>query len=366
MKPKDIVGLFKETLKEWQEDKAARLAAALSYYTAFSIAPLLIIVIAIAALVLGQDAAQGEIVKQLKGLIGLQGAEAIQEMIKNSQKPTEGIIATVISFIILIFGATGVFAELQDSLNTIWEVAPKPGQGVKAVVKTRFRSFAMILGIGFILLVSLVLSSVLVGVSNYFGNYLPDVVLIARIANLVISFGVITVLFAMIYRVLPDVEIAWGDVWLGAAITSLLFSIGKWGIGLYLGNSSVGSTYGAAGSFVVFLLWVNYSAQILFFGAEFTQVYANKYGSQIRPAKNAVPLTEDARANLGIPHSDELESAAEQDDSARSRTSTAVRERRNHKKSVNPILIGLSTVVGISKQLSQIVKPKKNNRRNRR
>ncbi len=365
MKPKDIVGLFKDTLKEWQEDKAARLAAALSYYTAFSIAPLLIIVIAIAALVLGQDAAQGEIVSQLKGLIGLQGAEAIQEMIKNSRKPTEGIIATIISFVILAFGATGVFTELQDALNTIWEVAPKPGQGVKAVVKNRFLSFAMILGIGFILLVSLVLSSALAGLSNYFGHYLPDVVLIARIANFVISFAVITLLFAMIYRVLPDVKIAWGDVWLGAAITSLLFSIGKWGIGLYLGNSSVGSTYGAAGSFVVFLLWVNYSAQILFFGAEFTQVYANKYGSQIRPDKNAIPLTDEARANLGIPHSEELESAAEQHDN-HSRTSTAVRERRTHKKSVNPILIGLSAVIGISRQLAQIVKPNKNNRRNRR
>ncbi|HEY9876153.1 MAG TPA: YihY/virulence factor BrkB family protein [Candidatus Obscuribacterales bacterium] len=365
MKPKDILDLLKETFQEWQEDKAARLAAALSYYTAFSVAPLLIIVIAIVALVFGQDAAQGRIDEQIQGLVGPQGAKAIQEMIVNSRKPTEGTIATIISFVVLFFGASGVFAELQDSLNTIWEVAPKPGQGVKAVVKHRFMSFAMVLGIGFLLLVSLGLSTALAAVGGYLGQLLPNLDIVVRLLNFAISFGVITLLFAMIYRILPDVKIAWGDVWLGAAITSLLFAIGKWAIGLYLGNSSVGSTYGAAGSFVVFLLWVNYSAQILFFGAEFTQVYANKYGSQIVPDKNAIPLTDEARAKQGIPHTHNLKTAADtqEQENQRSTTSTALREPEKKRKSVHPVAVALSLLISGYRSFSRLLGGK--SRRNR-
>ena len=310
MKPKIIVELLKETFKEWQEDKASRLAAALAYYTAFSIAPLFIIAIAIAAVVFGQEAAQGGIFQQLKDLIGPEGAAAVETMIENSRKPTEGTIATIISVVILLFGASGVFGQLQDSLNTIWEVAPKPGRGIMGFIKDRFLSFTMVLGIGFLLLVSLVLSAVLAGLSNFLGEVIPGLTLLWNTLNFFISFGVITVLFALIFRVLPDAKIAWGDVWFGAGITALLFTIGKSLIGLYLGNSSVGSTYGAAGSFVVLLLWVNYSAQILFFGAEFTQVYANKYGSRIVPAKNAIPVTEEARVQQGIPHANNSETAA--------------------------------------------------------
>ena len=357
MKPKDIVGLLKETVQEWQEDKAAKLAAALAYYTAFSVAPLLIIAIAIVALVFGEDAAQGQIAKQLQEQVGSQAAEAIQTMIQNSQKPNEGKIATIISFVILAFGASGVFTELQDSLNTIWEVAPKPGQGVFAAVKNRFLSFAMVLGIGFLLLVSLVLSTVLIGVGNYLGNSIPHLVLLWQILNFVISFGVITALFAMIYRLLPDVKIAWSDVWLGAAITSLLFAIGRWAIGLYLAKSSVGSTYGAAGSFVVFLLWVNYSAQILFFGAEFTQVYANKYGSQIVPNKNAIALTDEARAQQGIPHASQLQEAADaQDEKENQRTgvSTLTKQQRNQRKSVHPIFVFVSLLGGVYRQVTRL------------
>ena len=287
MNPKVIVGLLKETFKEWQEDKASRLAAALAYYTAFSIAPLLIIVIAIAALAFGEQAAQGEIVGQIQGLVGKDGAEAIQTMINNSRKPTTGIVATLISVGILLFGATNVFTQLQDALNTIWEVAPKPG--VKGLVKTRIVSFTMILGIGFLLLVSLVLSAALAVMGNYLSGLIPGLQFLWSILNFVISFGVITLLFALIYRFLPDVKITWGDVGIGAAMTALLFTIGKSLIGLYLGNSSVGSTYGAAGSFVVVLLWVNYSAQILLFGAEFTQVYARQFGSdKVEPDEYAV------------------------------------------------------------------------------
>ncbi|HEY9872211.1 MAG TPA: YihY/virulence factor BrkB family protein [Candidatus Obscuribacterales bacterium] len=365
MKPKDILGLFKETFQEWQEDKAARLAAALSYYTAFSVAPLLIIVIAIVAMVFGQDAAEGRIDEQIRGLVGSEGAKAIQEMIVNSRKPAEGTIATIISVVILLFGASGVFAELQDSLNTIWEVAPKPGQGVKAVVKHRFMSFAMVLGIGFLLLVSLGLSTALAALGGYLGQLLPNLDIVVRILNFAISFGVITLLFAMIYRILPDVKIAWGDVWLGAAITSLLFSIGRWAIGLYLGNSSVGSTYGAAGSFVVFLLWVNYSAQILFFGAEFTQVYANKYGSQIVPDKNAVPLTDEARAKQGIPHTHNLNAAADaqEQENQHSATSTALREPEKKRKSVHPVAVALSLLISGYRSFSRLLGGKRGRNR---
>lgn len=348
MKLKEIIGLFKQTFAEWQEDKASRLAAALAYYTAFSIAPLLIIVIAIAGLVFGQDAAQGEIVGQLQGLVGREGAEAIQTMIENSRKPSEGIIATLIGFAFLIFGATGVFTQLQDALNTIWEVAPKPGGGVTRVVKERFPSFAMVLGIGFLLLVSLILSAGLAALSNYLGHLIPSLQLLWPVVNFVFSFCLITVLFAMIYRVLPDAEIAWGDVWIGAAITSFLFTIGKSLIGLYLGNSSIGSTYGAAGSFVVLLLWVNFSAQILFFGAEFTQVYANKYGSRIVPTKNAVRLTAKDRAQQGIPRNKDLKAIAEQEDNwpASEEPQQPQVTPTTKRKPPHPAAIALSMLIG--------------------
>lgn len=348
MKPKDIVDLLKETFQEWQQDKASKLAAALAYYTAFSIAPLLIITIAITAWVLGDKAAQGDIVAQLKHLIGLQGAEAIQTMIQNSRKPAEGILATIISVVILIFGATGVFSELQDSLNTIWEVAPKPGQGIFTMLRSRLLSFAMIVVIGFLMLVSLVLSAAIQGVGNFFGNSIPELIFLWEALNFIISFGVITLLFAMIYRILPDAEIAWSDVWIGSAITSILFTIGKFLIGLYLGHSSVGSTYGAAGSFVVFLLWVNYSAQILFFGAEFTQVYANKYGSRIRPDNHAVPLTEKARAKQGIPHTNKEENIQP------STASTTLVERENKRKSVHPAAVALSLLFSLYRQIPYV------------
>jgi membrane protein len=340
MTPKVIFGLLKDTFAKWQEGKASKLAAALAYYTAFSLAPLLIIVIAIASLAFGQEAAQGDIVRQIQGLVGKQGAEAVQAMIQNAHKPTEGTIATLISVVILIFGATGVFAELQDSLNTIWEVSPKPGRGIINIIRSRSLSFAMVLGIGFLLLVSLVLSAGLEAVGNYFKDMVPHLTLLWQTLNFVISFGIVTLLFAMIYRILPDAKIAWDDVWIGSAITSLLFSVGKWLIGLYLGNSSIGSTYGAAGSFVVLLLWVNYSAQILFFGAEFTKVYANKYGSQIVPDENAIPLTKEARLQQVIPQHEDLQVAAEQ------KEHNDARAQENSKRSRHPVVMLLGLLVG--------------------
>lgn len=310
---KSIWGLLKETFEEWNEDKASRLAAALAYYTIFSLAPLLIIVIAIAGSVFGEEAARGQIVSQIQGLVGRSGAEVIETAIQNANQPATGRIASIISIIALLFGASGVFAELQDSLNSIWEVAPKPDLGVKGFIRKRFLSFAMVLGIGFLLLVSLVLSAVLAGINAYFSHLIPGVDFIWQIVNFVISFGITTLLFAMIYKFLPDVKITWSDVLIGAAITSFLFSIGRFLLGLYLGNGSFGSTYGAAGSLVIILAWVYYAAQILFFGAEFTQVYASKYGSQIVPDKDAVAVTDEARAQQGMPRRKDIEEATEFD-----------------------------------------------------
>ncbi|RCJ26989.1 ribonuclease BN [Nostoc minutum NIES-26] len=295
-----IWALFQETFQEWNEDKASRLAAALAYYTIFSIAPLLIIVIAIAGAVFGEEAARGEIVRQIQGLVGKDGAEFIQIAIKNADRPQTGTIASLISVVLLLLGATGLFTELQDALNTIWEVKPKPGRGVKNIVRQRFLSFAMVLGIGFLLLVSLVISAALAALVTYFSNLVPGVDFIWQIISFILSFGITTVLFGLIFKVLPDVKITWKDVLIGAILTSLLFSIGRYLLGQYLGNSSFGSTYGAAGSLVVIIAWVYYAAQILFFGAEFTQVYARRHGSGITPTKNAIPLTKNAPAHQSL------------------------------------------------------------------
>lgn len=304
---KAILDLLKETFSEWSKDKASRLSAALAYYTVFSLAPLLIIVIAIAGAVFGEEAARGEIVGQIQGLVGRDGAEFIETAIENANKPATGRFASIISVVVLLFGASGVFAELQDALNTVWEVQAKPERGLINVIRNRFLSFTMVLGVGFLLLVSLVASAALAATVNFFGHLLPPGLdFVWQLANFIFSFIVATVLFGLIYKVLPDVKIGWSDVWIGAAITSVLFSIGRYVLGQYLGNSSFGSTYGAAGSLVVVLAWVYYAAQILFFGAEFTQVYARKYGSQIVPDKNAVALTEEARLQQGMkPNQDE-------------------------------------------------------------
>ncbi|HYN87506.1 MAG TPA: YihY/virulence factor BrkB family protein [Ardenticatenaceae bacterium] len=303
--------LLKETFTDWSEDKASRLAAALAYYTIFALSPLLIIVIGIASVFLGEEAARGQIVGQIGGLVGEESGEAIQEMIAARQEST-GLAATVIGIVTLILGASGVFGQLQDALNTIWEVAPKPGRGILGMVKDRFISFTMVLGIAFLLLVSLVVSAGLGALGTFFGNLLPLPEFVLQALNFVISFGVITLLFAMIYKVLPDVDIAWRDVWVGAAITALLFTIGKFAIGLYLGKSSVSSSFGAAGALIVILVWIYYSAQLLFLGAEFTQVYARRFGSRIQPEEDAVPVTGEARAQQGMPRKEDVKQASGQ------------------------------------------------------
>lgn len=306
MKLKDLVGLFRQTFTEWNEDKAPRLAAALSYYTIFSLAPLLVIVIAIVGLIFGKSAVQNQIVGQITSLVGKQSADAIQAMIAGASNPKSSLIATVIGLVTLILGAAGVFGQLQDSMNTIWEVAPKPGRGLKGILRDRLLSFAMVLVIGFLLLVSLVISTVISALSQFASGLLPFSGFMFQWINLVVSFIVVALLFALTFKYLPDVVISWRDVWFGAVFTSLLFTIGKWLIGLYLGRSTINSTYGAAGSLIVVLLWVYYSSQILFLGAEFTQVYGKRFGSEIKPNPNAIPLTEEARLQQGAPRQEAI------------------------------------------------------------
>ncbi|MGF1482612.1 MAG: YihY/virulence factor BrkB family protein [Cyanophyceae cyanobacterium] len=301
MSPKIIFRLLKETFQEWQDDKASRLAAALAYYTVFSLAPLVIIAIAIAGAIFGEDAARGELVGQIEGLVGSDGAQVIQTAINNANRPNTGSIASTISIAVLLFGASGVFAQLQDALNTVWEVQVNPDLGIWGFIRKRILSFGAVLGIGFLLLVSLIISATLSAVSHYMSDIVPGVDFLWQLLNFAVSFMVVTFLFALMYKFLPDVKIKWSDVWIGAIITSLLFAVGKYALGLYLGRGSFGSTYGAAGSLVVLLAWVYYSAQILFFGAEFTQVYSRRYGSRIVPDEHAIPLSDEARAKQGIP-----------------------------------------------------------------
>ena len=286
-KVKTILSLLKEAFKEWQQDKASLLAAALAYYTVFSITPLLVIAIAIVGAVFGQEAARGEILAQINSLVGEQGAQAIEMALNNANQPEISSIASIISVVILLIGASGVFAQLQEALNTVWNVTAKPEGGIWIFIRKRLLSFGMVLAIGFLLLVSLIISAVLSGVSKMEMDLLPGLDSLWQFLNFGVSFGFITVLFALIYKYLPDVKIRWKDVWVGAITTALLFGLGKYLIGLYLGRGSLGSAYGAAGSLIVFLAWVFYSAQILLFGAELTQVYARRYGRQIKPNSRA-------------------------------------------------------------------------------
>ncbi|MGE5224422.1 MAG: YihY/virulence factor BrkB family protein [Omnitrophica WOR_2 bacterium] len=308
MKIKDFISFMKKVFKEWSEDKVSRLAAALSYYTVFSLAPFLVIIIAIIGLILGnQQNVQNQVMVQIQDLVGQSGAQAIQSMIEGARRPSSSIIAAMLGVVFLLLGASGLFGQLQDSLNTIWEVTPKPNQGILGIVKQRFFSFAMVLGIAFLLLVSLIISTVLSALGRFTLGLFPGFDVIMQVINFIFSFAVVTLLFALMFKYLPDVKISWGDVWFGSIVTALLFTIGKFLIGLYLGRSSYTSTYGAAGSLVILLLWIYYSGQILFLGAEVTKVYANQYGTRIVPEPNAVSLTEAARAQQGIPHRQTLE-----------------------------------------------------------
>jgi membrane protein len=284
-----IGSMLRQTVFAWIDDKAPQLGAALAFYTALSIAPLLVISLGIAALVFGQEAARGGVQDQMQFLVGDQGAKAIDEMISNANNTGKGVVATGLSLVILLVGASGVFGQLQQSLNAIWKVQPKGGRGIVGIIRDRFLSFVMVLGSAFLLLVSLLLSAALASLENVTSSLPASMLWTSQLLHIGVSFVVITLLFAMMYKYLPDAKIAWQDVWLGATITAVLFTVGKFAIGLYLGHSSMASSYGVAGSFVVLLVWVYYSAQILFLGAEFTQVHASERGRRIVPAENAEP-----------------------------------------------------------------------------
>lgn len=271
--------LLRTTAKNWSEDNIFTRAASLSYYTVFSLAPLLLIAMGVTGLVFGREAARGELQKQLSGLVGDAGARAVQEMLANASRPGSGVLATIIGVVVLIVGATGAFAELQDALNSMWDAEPRKTNGVWAFLRQRLISFAMVLVVGFMLLVSLVLSTVLAALGSFATHHLGGFEVVMQIVGTAASFGVATLLFAMIFKVLPDVKIEWRDVWLGAAVTALLFSLGRLVIGLYIGKSGIASGYGAAGSLAVLLVWVYYSSILLFTGAEFTHAYAKRHGS---------------------------------------------------------------------------------------
>ncbi len=292
----NVATLGKETVTRWTEDKASALAAALAYYALFSLAPLVLIAVAVAGLVFGRQAAEGQLYTQIAGLVGDASAKAVQGLVASMhQQKGGGVIATIIGIATLLFGASGVFAQLQDSMNTIWKAKPPTTNGIVEFLRVRLLSFSMVLGIGFLLLVSLVLSAILAAVGDYLGSFIPGGAAVGQVLNATVSLVVVTVLFAMIFKLLPDTKVAWRDVWLGALVTSLLFTIGKFAIGFYLGKASVASSYGAAGSVVILLLWVYYSSLILYFGAEFTHVYSMRHGSRRAATQVPVPDRRDGR-----------------------------------------------------------------------
>ena len=282
--------LLKQTAQEWLQDKAPQLGAALAYYTVFSLAPLILVLLAIVGVLFRDDpaGARDKITQQMSYFLDPSAVQVVQNIAQKASQPGKSTIATIIGIALALFGASGVFGQLQDALNTIWGVKAKPGLGIWGFLRARFLSFAMVAGICFLLLVSLAIEALLKGFSHYLQSVLPGGIAIAVTVYLVFDFAVVVLLFAMIFKFLPDVKIQWRDVWIGAVMTAILFGIGKWLLGFYLGSGAAGSAYGAASSLITLLLWVYYSSQILLFGAEFTQVYAAQAGRAFRPSEYAV------------------------------------------------------------------------------
>jgi membrane protein len=287
---KNIWLLLKDSGIAWDDDNVGQQGAALSFFTIFSLSPLLILVVVLSSFGFGREAASGHLVSQIRGLIGIEGAKFVQSLITNAYKSDSNLPAAIFSVVMLLVGASAVFISLRDSLNTIWRIQQKPMGIIRAFLRGRFLSFAMILGIGFLLLVSLVLSAALAAMSDYVSKLLPILAGLVSLLDFIISFVGITAIFAFMFKFLPAAILKWKDVWVGAAVTSLLFSIGKLLIGLYLGNGAIGSTFGAASSLVIIMLWAYYSSQIVLFGAEFTRLYAMRFGSNILPDANAVRI----------------------------------------------------------------------------
>lgn len=283
MSPEALWKLLMKVYNDWSDDKASRLAAALAFYTILSLAPILVIVIAIAGFAFGAPVVREEIANAIQNLVGRDGADAIKMVMENAAMPGHNTIAETAGLLVLIFGAAEVFIQLKDSLNDVWDVKPRFDQGILGTIREYFFSLSMVVGIGFLLLVSLVVSAALSAFGVFIGAHLPHNDILLRIINFSISFAVTTFIFALTYKVVPDARIAWSDVWIGAGVTALLFIVGKFLIGLYIFYSAEGLAYGAAGSLVVLMIWVYYSAQIFLMGAEFTKVYAEKFGSRIKP-----------------------------------------------------------------------------------
>ena len=281
---------LKQTFQEWLQDKAPQLGAALAYYTVFSLAPLVLVVLAIVGVIFRDDPAGAwdKITEQIGYFLDPSAVQVVQSIAQKASQPGKSTLATVIGVALALVGASGVFGQLQDALNTIWGVKAKPGRGIWGFLRSRFLSFAMVAGICFLLLVSLAIEALLKAFSHYVQSVLPGGIVIALTVYVVFDFAVVVLLFAMIFKFLPDVEIQWRDVGIGAVMTAILFGIGKWLLGFYLGGGAAGSAYGAASSLITLLLWVYYSSQILLFGAEFTQVYASRAGRGLKPAKYAV------------------------------------------------------------------------------
>ena len=290
-----VIHLLKRTAAEWLEDKAPQLGAALAYYTVFSLAPLILVLLAIVGVLFRSDpaGAWSKVTEQMGYFLDPSGVQVIQDIAQKASQPGKSTIATIIGIALAIFGASGVFGQLQDALNTIWGLKAKPGAGIWDYLRARFLSFAMVAGTCFLLLVSLVIESVLKALSHYLQASIPGGATAALSIYLVFDLAVVTLLFAMIFKYLPDAKIHWRDVWIGAALTASLFLAGKWALGFYLGSGAAGSAYGAASSLITLLLWVYYSSQILLFGAEFTQVYADEFGSPVLPNEYAVRIEQE-------------------------------------------------------------------------
>lgn len=311
---------------EFMSDDALRLAAALAYYTIFSLVPLLMMVIAVAGLLFGEEAVSNELVAQLRRLIGINGATAIQQLIAGAAEPTRSRLATVIGGVTLGVGATGVFTQLQFALNTIWNVKTKPGTGFRTLIRKRALSFGMVLGIGFLLLVSLVVSSALAAVSRKLGDVLPGSTLVWQVFDFFVSAVVATGLFSLIFKILPEARVEWRDVWIGALVSALIFNLAKLGLGLYIGNGSFGTEFGAAASLISILLWIYVSAAVMFYGAEFTKVYAHAHGRGVIPSRHAV--IRDDHSSFSGTRSPEGAAAAASREQRKQRTRAAREPRR--------------------------------------
>jgi len=300
LKPGALWSLIKESVSAWSDDFAPSMGAAIAYYTAFSIAPLLIIVIGIAGLFFGREAASGQIYAQIAGMVGDEGAKAVQGLVESGSRFGQGLIPTIIGIVVLLIGATTVFAELQSDLDRVWKApAAKKPEGVWALIRSRLLSLGMVVSIGFLLMVSLVISAMLSALGHWWGGVFDNFEWLLQVIDFVVGLAVITALFALMYKILPRVSIGWRDVWIGAAVTALLFTVGKFLVGLYLGKSSVASGFGAAASLVVLLVWVYYSAQIFLLGAEFTWVYAHRFGSRV--GKDQPATAKETLATTGKP-----------------------------------------------------------------